>query len=157
MAAAAPGIIPRTMFTALSSWLSHCESSLGSSDECRSAPDGANPQTKPVDFGRESACRLPFATSTIAIYYYSARRLILILPSHGEKAESTYSWLVTYPRCFTHMKMVTHPSTNLARRWLTSLIWPTYVSSRYAIPPLFANSARSTVWRLYLHKGYAQT
>jgi len=43
----------------------------------------ANPQTKPVDLGRESACRLPFATPTITIYYYSARRLILILPSHG--------------------------------------------------------------------------
>jgi len=61
------------MFIVLSSWLSHCESSLGSSDECGSAPDGANPQTKPVDLGRESACiRLPFATPTIAIYYYSA-------------------------------------------------------------------------------------
>jgi len=43
----------------------------------------ANSQTKPVDLDRESACRLPFATPTIAIYYYSARRLILILPSHG--------------------------------------------------------------------------
>jgi len=44
----------------------------------------ANPETKPVDLGRESACiRLPFATPTIAIYYYSAKRLIFILPSHG--------------------------------------------------------------------------
>jgi len=41
----------------------------------------ANSQTKPVD--RESA-KLPFATPTIAIYYYLARRLILILPSNGE-------------------------------------------------------------------------
>jgi len=45
----------------------------------------ANPQTKPVDLGRESAyIRLPVATPTIAIYDYLARRLILILPSHGE-------------------------------------------------------------------------
>jgi len=41
-------------FTVLSSWQSHCESSFGSFDECR--------------------------TPTIAIYYYySARKLILIL------------------------------------------------------------------------------
>jgi len=42
----------------------------------------ANSRTKPVDLGCESACRLPFATPTIVIYYNSARRLILILPSH---------------------------------------------------------------------------
>jgi len=51
-----------------------------------------NPQTKPTDLGCESADKwmLP-STSTIAIcYYYSARKLILILPSHGGwKAEST--------------------------------------------------------------------
>jgi len=43
----------------------------------------ANPQTKPTDLGCESANKwmLP-STSTIAIcYYYSARKLILILPS----------------------------------------------------------------------------
>ena len=41
----------------------------------------ADPQTRP---GCESACRLPETTPTIAIYYYySARKLILILPSHG--------------------------------------------------------------------------
>jgi len=52
----------------------------------------ANPQTKPTDLGCESADKwlLP-STSTIAIcYYYAARKLILILPSHGGwKAEST--------------------------------------------------------------------
>jgi len=30
----------KTMFTVLSSWQSHCESSLGSFDECRMAPSG---------------------------------------------------------------------------------------------------------------------
>ena len=43
----------------------------------------ADPQTRPNDLGCESACRLPETTPTIAIYYYySARKLILILPSH---------------------------------------------------------------------------
>ena len=54
----------------------------------------ANPQTTPADLACESAGKwlLP-STSTIAIcYYYSARKLILILPSHGQwKAESTYA------------------------------------------------------------------
>jgi len=51
----------------------------------------ADPQTKPNDLGCESTYRLPESTPTIAIYYYySARKLILILPSHrGKKAEST--------------------------------------------------------------------
>ena len=45
----------------------------------------ANPQTKPTDLGCEFADKwlLP-STSTIAIcYYYSARKLILVLLSHG--------------------------------------------------------------------------
>jgi len=33
-------IITKTMFMVLSSWQSHCESSPGSSDECRMAPSG---------------------------------------------------------------------------------------------------------------------
>jgi len=51
----------------------------------------ANRQTKPTDLGCESADRLLSSADTIAIYYYySARKLILILPSHGGwKAEST--------------------------------------------------------------------
>jgi len=47
-------IITTTMFTVLSSWQSHCESSLGSFDECRMAPSGRRPKTKPDDL--ESAC-----------------------------------------------------------------------------------------------------
>jgi len=51
----------------------------------------ANAQTKPTDLGCESADWLLPSADTIAIYYnYSARKLILILPSHGRwKAEST--------------------------------------------------------------------
>jgi len=39
----------------LSSWQSHCESSPGSFDECRMAPSGRRPKTKPDDLGYESA------------------------------------------------------------------------------------------------------
>ena len=44
------------MFMVLSSWQSHCESSPGSLDECRMAPSGRRPKTKPDDLGCESAC-----------------------------------------------------------------------------------------------------
>jgi len=39
-------IISKTMFMVLSSWQSHCESSLGSFDECRTTPSGRRPKTK---------------------------------------------------------------------------------------------------------------
>ena len=69
------------MLMMLSSWQNHCERSPGSFDQCRMAAD---PQTKPNDLGCESACMLPESTPTIAIfYYYSARKLVLILPSRG--------------------------------------------------------------------------
>jgi len=74
------------MFMVLSSWQNHGESSTGSFDECRTALSGRRPKTKPDDLGCdcESACRLPESTPTIAIYYYySARKLILVLPSSG--------------------------------------------------------------------------
>ena len=44
------------MFMVLSSWQSHCESSPGSFDQCRMAPSGRRPKTKPDDLGCESAC-----------------------------------------------------------------------------------------------------
>jgi len=46
----------KTMFMVLSSWPSHCESSPGSFYECRTAPSGQRPKTKPNDLGCESAC-----------------------------------------------------------------------------------------------------
>ena len=46
----------KTMFTVLSSWQNHCESSPGSFDKCRTAPSGRRPKTKPDDLGCESAC-----------------------------------------------------------------------------------------------------
>ena len=44
-------IISTTMFMVLSSWQSHCESSPGSFDECRMAPSGRQPKTKPDNLG----------------------------------------------------------------------------------------------------------
>jgi len=43
------------MFMVLSTWQSHCESSPGSFDECRMAPSGRRPKTKPDNLGCESA------------------------------------------------------------------------------------------------------
>ena len=54
-------IIPMTMFIVLSSWpQGHCESSLSSFDECRTASSSrrVDPQTKPRDLGCEFAYRL---------------------------------------------------------------------------------------------------
>ena len=44
------------MFMVLASWQSHCESSPGSFDECRTATSGRRPKTKPDDLGCESCC-----------------------------------------------------------------------------------------------------
>jgi len=42
-------------------------------------------------------------------------------PQRDGQAELT--WVAAYiPRWFTHLQKVTHPSTNRARRWLTSLM-----------------------------------
>jgi len=78
------------MFMVLSLWLRHFKRSSGSYDEYGVAPSGRRPSAQAKRLGCESACRLPEATPTITIYYYSARKLILILPSHrGWKVEST--------------------------------------------------------------------
>ena len=61
-------------------------------DECRSARRAAaDPPTKPTDLGVESACIWRHDLHPPSPFnYYSARELILILPSHGGwKAEST--------------------------------------------------------------------
>ena len=44
------------MSMVLSSCQSHCESSPGSFDECRTAPSGRRPKTKQDDLGCEFAC-----------------------------------------------------------------------------------------------------
>jgi len=93
-------IIQMPMFIVLSSWHSHCDPVHLMNVEWWQA--AADPQAKPNYLGCESACRLPECTLTVAIYYYySAQKLLLILPSHtGQKAEST--WVAGFiPRWFT--------------------------------------------------------
>jgi len=56
-----------------------------------SVPCGSQHSDQANQLGCESAVRLLPSAPTIAIYYYSAQKLILILPSHeGWKAESIY-------------------------------------------------------------------
>ena len=90
-------IISTTMFMVLSSWQSHCESSPGSFDECRMAPSGRRPKTKPDDLGCESACigcqtllsPSPFIITQPESWYSFYR------PTEGRRL-SRPSWLVTY-------------------------------------------------------------
>ena len=90
-------IITKTMFMMLSSWQRYCESSPGSFDECRMAPSGRRPKTKPDDLGCESAftgCQnlhppSPFIIITQPESWYSFYR-----PTEGRKL-SRPSWLVT--------------------------------------------------------------
>jgi len=60
------------MFIVLSSCQSHCDSLRDSFDECRMAPNGRRPKTKPDDLGCESAC-------TAARVYTHHRHLLLLL------------------------------------------------------------------------------
>jgi len=108
-------IIFKTMFVVLLSWPSHCESSPGSSDECRTAPSGRRPKTKPYDLGCESACTgcqnlhppSPFIIITQPESWYSFYR-----PTEGRRL-SRPSWLVNgyIPRWLTRLQTVTHPGT----------------------------------------------
>jgi len=91
-------IIIIIVFMVLSSWQSHCESSPGSYDECRTAPSGRRPKTKPDDLGYESACTgcqnlhppSPFIIITQPESWYSFYH-----PTEGRRL-SRPSWLVTY-------------------------------------------------------------
>jgi len=86
----------KTVFMVLSSWQSHCENSAGLFDECRTAPSGRRPKTKP-DLGCESACTCcqslhppsPFIIITQPVSWYSFYR-----PTEGRRL-SRPSWLVT--------------------------------------------------------------
>jgi len=91
-------IISKTIFMVLSSWQSHCESSPGSFDECRTAPSGRRPKTKPDDLGCESACTgcqnlLP--PSPFIIITQPESSCSFYCPTEGRKL-SRPSWLVTY-------------------------------------------------------------
>ena len=99
------------MFMVLSSWQSHCESSPCSFDECRMAPSGRRPKTKPDDLGCESAC-------TGCQIYTHHRHLLLLLslkadthftvPQREEGRVNLAGWL--------HTEMV-YPSTDGHPSW----------------------------------------
>ena len=83
-------IISTTMFMVLSSWQSHCDSSPGSFDECRMAPSGCRPKTKPDDWGCEKLHPpSPFIITQPESWYSFYR------PTEGRRL-SQPSWLVTY-------------------------------------------------------------
>jgi len=82
-------IIITTMFMVLSSWQSHCESSPSSFDECKTAPSGRRPNTKPDDLGCESAC-------TGCQKLHPPSPFIIITQPESWYSFSRPSWLVTY-------------------------------------------------------------
>jgi len=80
----------------LSSWQSHYESSPGSFDECRTAPSGRRPKTKPDDLG----CEPPVHAARVYVHH---RHLLLLLSPKADthfptqsRRLSRPSWLVTY-------------------------------------------------------------
>ena len=75
----------------------HCESSPGSSDECSTQRQvAADLWTKPISLSQQIRLQAAIVTTfTFAIYYYSARKLILVFhPTEGRRL-SRPSWLVS--------------------------------------------------------------
>jgi len=79
-------IITMTIFIVLSSQQSHCESSLGSRDKYRSGakwpPTFGRSQPASVAGLIEAASKL-YSPLPFIVITHSARKVILILPSHG--------------------------------------------------------------------------
>jgi len=132
-------IISKTTFMVLSSWQSHCESSPGSFDECRMAPSGRRPKTKPDDLGYESACTWcqklhppsPFIIITQPESWYSFNR-----PTEGRRL-SRPSWLVTYQDGLPiHRRS---PILVLIRSDVAQLRWSRPTFYHYAKPPTIYN------------------
>ena len=63
-------------------------------------------------------------TSNVAIYYYSARKLMLILTSHRREKAKLTSVAGYIPKWFTCLQTITHPTiyVGLKSRRVTSLI-----------------------------------
>ena len=112
------------MFTVLSSWQSHCKSSPGSFDKCRTAPSGRQPKTKPDNLGCESACigcqKLHPPSPFISIA--QPPNCSCYRPTECRRL-SRPSWLHgNIPRWFIRPQTVTHPGTNRVWRSATTLI-----------------------------------
>jgi len=101
----------KTMFMVLSSWQNHCESSPGSFGDCRKAPSGRRPKTKPDHLGCECACTgcqslhspSPFIFIIQPESWHSFYR-----PTEGEGWVDLVGWL--------HIEMV-YPSTDGHPSW----------------------------------------
>jgi len=120
----------KTTFMVLWSWQSHCEISFGSFDECRTAPCGCQPKTKPDDLIIKAVkcppvqctgCQSlhppsPFIIITQPESWYSFYR-----PTEGRRL-SRPSWLYYIPIWCTRPQTVTHPGTNRVWRSATTLI-----------------------------------
>ena len=77
------------MFMVLSSWHSHCENSPCSFNECRLSarwPPTLRPNQLIWVVSPPKDWMLPSADTITICYYYSAHKLVLILPSHWENA-----------------------------------------------------------------------
>ena len=126
------------MFMVLSSWHSHYESSPGSFDECRLSagwPPTRRPSQPIWAVSPPKDWLLPSADTIAIYYYYSARKLILILPSHGGwKAESTEA---------LHLSGIKSRSRSLCLQTVSKLIFKILVSS-YATNPVSAVFAPAT-------------
>jgi len=92
-------IISKTVFMVLSSWQSHCKSSPGSFDECRTAPSGCRSRPSYIDdLGCESintGCQslyqpYPFIIITQPKSWYSFHH-----PTEGRRLSRPIGWLHT--------------------------------------------------------------
>jgi len=84
------------MFMVLSSWQSHCESSPGSFDECRTAPSGRRHKTKPDDLAESACagCQSLHPPSPCIIITQLNSWYLFYHPTEGRRL-SQPSWLVT--------------------------------------------------------------
>ena len=136
-------IIITTMFMVLSSWQSHCESSPGSFDECRMAPSGRRPKTKPDDLGCESTCTgcqklhppSPFIITQPESWYSFYR------PNGWVPRSRSLCNLCEVVWCWLHLLLTSHSVKSLIlsipERWncfipsLWSMLNEAWVSTRY--------------------------
>ena len=96
----------KTIFMVLSSWQSHRESSTGSFDECRTAPSGRRPKTKPDDLGCESGwtgCQSLHPPSPFILLLSPKADTHFTVPRRVEGWVNLVGWL--------HTEMVYRPQT----------------------------------------------
>ena len=99
----------KTTFMVLSSWQSHCKSSPGSFDECRTAPSGRRPKTKP-------AARV-YALQAARVYTHHHHLLLLLSPkadTHFTVPRRVGGWLDIVG--WLHTEMV-YPPTDGHPSW----------------------------------------